>query len=551
MTAIVRRLTAAATVARANVVVPERPDRFPRALLAFGRWGQTFAGTAAAAAARYPDAIALVDDNGRLTYDELWTRTNALAHGLAAAGAGPGTNVGILCRNHRGFVEATVAASKLGANLVFLNTGFAGPQLADVAAREGLTVFLHDDEFTEAVGTADPGHNLDEAGMARLVETCPIRDPRPPRHPGRVVILTSGTTGRPRGASRASTGGMGGAAALLDRIPLRVGDTTVIAAPLFHGWGLANLAVALGLSSTVVLQRHFDAEATLASVAEQRADVLVAVPVMLQRMLALGGETLVRYDTSSLRVVASSGSALGGHLAIRLLHRFGPVLYNVYGSTELAMATIATPSDLRAAPETAGRPALGVRVRILDEEGAEVPTGVTGRVFVGSDERFEGYTGGGGREVRGGLLSIGDLGHLDGRGRLFVDGREDDMIVSGGENVFPIEVEELLAHHPGVAEVAVVGAPDPEFGWRLVAFVVRRPGEVLTGDDVRSHVRARLARYKVPRDVVFLDELPRTTSGKVVRRDLATRLTSTTPEAAAPPRGETPRREEASWTRPG
>jgi fatty-acyl-CoA synthase len=294
----------------------------------------------------------------------------------------------------------------------------------------------------------------------------------------------------------------------------------VIAAPMFHAWGLTQLVLALSMGSTVITRATFDPEQAVADVAGHRAQVLAAVPVMLQRVVALGGETLVRYDTSSLRVIASSGSALPGSVATDVLRRFGPILYNVYGSTEVASATVATPDDLARFPTTAGRAAQGVTVRVLGDDGRPVPTGVTGRVFVANAGAFDGYTDGGDKQRHGALLSSGDVGHLDTAGRLFIDGREDDMIVSGGENVYPNEVEEVLAAHPAVREVAVVGRADDEFGQALAAFVVAEPGTALDVDAVRSFVRERLARYKVPKRVVFLDELPRNATGKVVKAAL-------------------------------
>jgi fatty-acyl-CoA synthase len=198
------------------------------------------------------------------------------------------------------------------------------------------------------------------------------------------------------------------------------------------------------------------------------------------------------------------------------------VLYNLYGSTEVAWATIATPEDLRAAPGTAGRPPMGTVVKLLDPEGREVGAGESGRIFVANEMMFEGYTGGGGKEIVGGLMSTGDVGHFDGGGRLFVDGRDDEMIVSGGENVFPREVEDLLSDHEAIEEAAVVGVPDEEFGQRLRAFVVLREGAQLSEADVQQYVKTNLARYKVPREVVFLEQLPRNATGKVLKRELQT-----------------------------
>ncbi|HET7177857.1 MAG TPA: AMP-binding protein, partial [Solirubrobacterales bacterium] len=251
--------------------------------------------------------------------------------------------------------------------------------------------------------------------------------------------------------------------------------------------------------------------------------VLAAVPVMVQRILRLPEETLVSLDLSSLRVTALSGSALPGELAIEWMDRFGDSIYNLYGSTEVAYATVATPEDLRAAPGTAGRPPRGTVVRIYDDEGREVPRGEVGRIFVGNEMSFEGYTGGGGKEVIDGLLSSGDVGHLDPAGRLFVDGRDDEMIVSGGENVFPREVEDLLADHEAVVDVAVIGVEDEEFGQRLKAFVVIAAESVVSEDDLKGHVKSNLASYKSPREVVFMEELPRNATGKVLKRELRER----------------------------
>jgi fatty-acyl-CoA synthase len=427
--------------------------------------------------------------------------------------------VGCAARNGRAFVQALLAAAKVGADVVYLNTSFAGPQLADVAQRESLAVIVHEDEFDAAVGACDGVVSIGGAELAEIVAQRSYVPLMPTRHAGRQIILTSGTTGRPKGAQRSASGSASSAGGLLD-VPFRARDTVLVAAPLFHAWGLAHLSIALATSSTAIVQRRFDPEATLAAIDEHRPGGLVVVPVMLQRIVALDAATLAKYDTSSLRYIASSGSALGAPLVRAVLEQFGPVLYNIYGSTEVALATVATPEDLRVAPSTAGRVALGSTVRILDEHGHEVPTGTTGRVFVGSGAAFEGYTGGGTKEVVDGLMSSGDVGHFDAAGRLFIDGRDDDMIVSGGENVFPAEVEDLLAAHPAVAEAAVVGVDDDDFGQVLAAFVVKRPGAKLTKQDVGGHVRAHLARYKVPKHVTFVDALPRTETGKVRKRDL-------------------------------
>jgi acyl-CoA synthetase (AMP-forming)/AMP-acid ligase II len=522
-------------LAESGMLAPTRPDRLARVVKALRGWGPTVAGGYAANAIRFPDATAIIDEHGTLTFGELHRRTNALAHAWSDEGIVEGDAIAILCRNHRGFVEAVVATSKLGAHALLLNTAFSGPQLAGVCASEDPRAVVYDDEFADCVDACAAGRKryvawtepgarpARVATLEALIERGDPADAVAPQGRGRIVILTSGTTGAPKGANRAEPKTLDPAAALLAKIPLRARERTLIAAPLFHSWGLLHFVLGLGLSSTLVLRRRFEAEETLRAIDEHGVTALVVVPVMLQRILDCGPKVVRRYDSGSLRVIAASGSALPGELATRVMDTFGDVLYNLYGSTEVAWATVATPADLRAAPGTAGRPPRGTVVRLFDAAGEEVGPGETGRIFVGNELVFDGYTDGGHKDVIDGLVSSGDVGHFDQDGRLFVDGRDDEMIVSGGENVFPREVEDTICALAGVAEVAAVGVADDRFGQRLRAFVVRRDGASVTEQDVKRHVKANLARFKVPRDVVFLDELPRNATGKVVKRDLAER----------------------------
>jgi acyl-CoA synthetase (AMP-forming)/AMP-acid ligase II len=525
------RLEVAKVLLGTGMITPVRPDRAVRSVVALKRWGPTPAAAYIGSAARFPDRAALVDERGTLTFEEVHRRTNALAGEMRAAGISEGDGVAIMCRNHRGFVEATVACSKLGASALYLNTAFAGPQIADVIRREDPAGLVYDEDFSNLVSEggegrkrfvawSEPGSTPRDPLIDDLIARGSTRDHEPPAESGKVVILTSGTTGTPKGAARKQPDSLEPAAALFSKIPLKARETTVIAAPMFHSWGFAHFTLALPLSSTLVLRRRFDPEETLRAVAEHRASTLAVVPVMLQRILELGLETIKSCDTRALKIIAASGSALPGELATRVMDVFGDVLYNLYGSTEVAWATIATPTDLRAAPGTAGRPPMGTVVKLLDEQGREVPQGENGRIFVANEMVFDGYTGGGGKEVIGGLMSTGDVGRMDAGGRLFVDGRDDEMIVSGGENVFPREVEDLLADHEGIEEAAVIGVDDAEFGQRLKAFVVARESSGLDERTVKEYVKHNLARYKVPREVVFVEELPRNATGKVLKREL-------------------------------
>jgi acyl-CoA synthetase (AMP-forming)/AMP-acid ligase II len=516
-------------LAGAGVLRPYPPLRLAQVATTLLRWGAGPAGGFASMALLVPDRLALVDELGELTFAELDDRSNRLADALRSHGVRPGDGVAVMCRNHRGFVDTSLAAAKLGADILYLNTAFAAPQLVEVLEREDPRVVVHDEEFTSLLEGADTRERVlgwveGPAGDTVTVESMIAEgrpgEPSPPERMSRVIILTSGTTGTPKGAPR-SDAGVSAAVALLSRLPLRSGWRTHVAAPLFHTWGWAHFALAMLLGSTLVLRRRFDPEQCLRTLTEEDCDSLVVIPVMLQRIMALPQETRDSYDLSRVQVVAASGSALPGDLGTRWMDQFGDHLYNMYGSTEVAYATIATPQDLREAPGTAGKPPFATVVKIFDEDGVEVPQGTTGRIFVGNGILFEGYTGGGSKDVIDGLMATGDVGRFDEGGRLVVEGRDDDMIVSGGENVFPQEVEDCLSRHDAVADAAAIGVDDEDWGKRLKAFVVLADGAHATEDELKEHVKQNLARYKVPREVVFLDELPRNATGKVLKRVLA------------------------------
>jgi fatty-acyl-CoA synthase len=511
-------VAAAMVLQRRGLVDLRRPLQAVRASRLLRRYGSV-GGLVGHVAARYGDAPALTDANGTLSFRELEASSNALARGLSGRGIGADSVIGMLQRNHRGVLLTLAAAGKLGARVVLLNSGFAAPQVVDVCERENVTTVVGDEEFAAVLGALPSRVDRipDGIGAGRSTAALPA-----PGGAGGLVLLTSGTTGTPKGAPRNKVSPLQ-SAQLIDRIPWPANGTYCVAAPLFHATGLATLSLGLALGNRVVLARRFDPESTLASIERYRAGALILVPTMLQRLLDLGPDVLARYDTSSLRVVFAAGSSLSPDSCRRTAAVFGDVLYNLYGSTEVAVAAVATPSELRSAPGTVGRPPVGCTLAAYDDQRRRITEpGQTGTLFVSSGLSFSGYTDGGQKESVDGLLSSGDTGHFDADGLWFVDGRDDDMIVSGGENVFPLEVENLLADHPAVVESAVIGVDDAEFGKRLRAFVVRRSDADLDADDVRHYVRSHLARHKIPRDVVFLDVLPRNETGKVRKTALPT-----------------------------
>jgi acyl-CoA synthetase (AMP-forming)/AMP-acid ligase II len=511
---------AVVALTRSGVVRPIRPDRLAGMITGLVRYGLTITAGYAAGAARHPDRTAIVDDAGALTFAELATWTDAVARGLAASGVGPGTRLGLLCRNHRGAIAGQIAAGKLGADTVLLNVGLSAAQLREVAGELRLHTVVADEEFEPALaGLPEHVRVVTDTALGDLDGPGPL-----PRRPpaGHTIVLTSGTTGAPKGARRPPVHSISPAAAILSAIPLRAGEPAFIAAPLLHTWGYAALQLAVLHGSPVVLARKYSPAEFMRVAEEHRVDAVFAVPVMLQRVLELPAADLEKaWSAHRPRIVAVSGSALPAELATTFMDRYGEVLYNLYGSTEVSWVSIAGPADLRAAPGTAGRAPVGTRLVILGDDDRPVPPGTEGRVFVHNDMPFAGYTREGvDVERRGRMIGTGDVGRLDERGLLHLTGRADDMIVSGGENVHPGPVEDLIAARPEVREAAVTGVPDEQYGQRLAAYVVLEPGAEVSADDVRGWVRAELSRFAVPRDVEFVDELPRNATGKVVHREL-------------------------------
>lgn len=526
------------TLWRARLIAPMRPDRYLRMGAAMRRVGMTATVGFAAAAQRCPDRPGLVDERGTLTWRQIDDRCDAVATGLQRLPGGSPKTVAVMCRNHRGFIEALVASNRVGADVLLLNTSFAGPALAEVVDREGADVVIYDEEFSAIVDRAmadkpDATRILawtdgpvDGLTLDGLIEGNDGRRPAPAERKSDIILLTSGTTGTPKGAKRGEgSGGAGDLKAVLDRTPWRAEEATVIVAPMFHAWGFSQLLFAALLACTIVTRRKFDPEATLELVDRHRATGLVVVPVMFDRIMDLPDEVRNRYSGKSLRFATASGSRMRPDVVIKFMDQFGDVIYNNYNATEAGMIATATPEDLRAAPDTAGKAADGTEIRILDGDFRPLPAGETGQIFVRSGTLFDGYTSGKTKDFHEDFMASGDMGYLDEAGRLFVVGRDDEMIVSGGENVYPIEVENALAAHPDVAEATVLGVDDEQYGQRLAAFVVLADGADATPDDLKQHVRENLANYKVPRQVTVLDELPRGSTGKILRNELRNLVT--------------------------
>lgn len=510
--------TAARALLRSGLLTPPAPLAGLRLLREARRGGTNPYTLLAVTTARWPDRTAIVDDDGALTYRQLRDVTESLARRLAADGVAPGQAVGVMCRNGRGFVAGVFAAALLGADVVPMSTEFRSDALAAAIQAHHISTVVADNEFAErvrsadeSVATVDPATVGTDEGARSDVAT-----------PGRIVLLTSGTTGKPKGVPRTPQmrSAVGVWVTILDRTRLRTGSRVSVAMPMFHGLGLGMLMLTIALGGTVLTRREFDAEAAMAQASLHRADAFTAVPVVLARILELPEQVRARNPLPYLRTVISSGDRLDPTLGQRFMDAYGDILYNGYGSTEVGIGALATPADLREAPETVGRPVVGCPVRIFNKNDKPVGPRVTGRIFVGGELTSEGYTDGAAKAVIDGMTSTGDMGYLDNAGRLFIVGREDDMIISGGENVYPRAVENALAQHPAVADNVVIGVPDDRFGQRLAAFVVAQPGGEIDEAELREYLKGRVSRFEQPRDINVVDSIPRNPTGKVLRKQL-------------------------------
>ena len=484
------------------------------------------------------DKDAIRDRKGSITWSELDELSNKVARALQEAGVEPSGKVGLLTRNGREMAAVAFAAQKVGIITCPLNTWAKTRELKAVMANVEPDLVVYDTAHAEQVEkTVAEGVPLVYVGEEKdaLDGSISFEDfidgqsgsSLPPftRHRGspKIVIQTSGTTGTPKGASRdSSAAGLGALASLLSAVPYQRDDVILCPAPLFHSFGLATFTFGTAIGATLVLPPKFDAEEVLKLIEEHKATAVSLVPVMIRRIIQLDDEVKHKYDLSSLRIVLASGSAISTDLKKAAMDLFGEVLYDLYGSTEAGWVAIATPEDIKKNPKSLGKPTDGIEVAVFSPEGDKLGVNETGELFIKSNYMFEGYTSGESKDERDGFMSIGDLGRLDEDGYLYIESRSDDMVIIGGENVYPIEIEDVIESLDKVNEVTVLGVEDEEYGQVLAAFVV---GDV-TEDDITSTCKEELASYKVPKRIKIVDELPRTSTGKVLKRDLVDKLDS-------------------------
>lgn len=528
-------VSSAPTYLRTSLLKPTSLKAVGRTIRAVWRWGFSLAALLESASAAHPGRVCLIDDVSPLTYRELNSRAHAFARALSKRKLGEGSRIAIVARNSRVPVIALVACDLIGAVPMAMNPASSPAQLertadeyaaqavvadADYAAafrKLDVPVFVGygaEDGLPEALrNTAFSGEatSYAEAISAGLLSAgAPFG--RAKRSP--TVIMSSGTRGQPKAVVRGVPKSPQVLGSIFGKVPWRTGGVIQLSASLFHAWGWLNLNLVFATASAMILRRRFDGEEAIADLKRYGVTGIVSAAVFLKELLQAdsgrGGE--------GVEFIVSSGNAIPPHLVHELNARFGEVTCNFYGSTEHGPIAVASARELAADPRHAGTVAPGVRTAILDAEGARLPVGEVGRIYSANSESMKGYLGANDPvDVKDHMLATGDLGFFDKDGFLYVAGRADDMVIKGGENVYPRELEELLARQPQIADVYVQGERG-EIASKLNCFIVPAPGATIDDAAVNRLVLDNLARHNLPDRIVWLDKLPRNEAGKVVPR---------------------------------
>ncbi len=496
-------------------------------------------------AAAHPEREALIEygEHGvkRLTWGEFDATINRLAHALIARGVGGGGRVALMLPNGSEYLIAQQALARIGATAVQIGYRSKPAEIAYILQNAEPKATLVHAEFVPAMREARAqtknGGPMIVVGADKLTEAdatdwdhaLSAASPEvPPRtrggDGGGVIVYTSGTTGKPKGANRSwKKTGFESVADMIVQTGMRTDDRHLVVCPLYHSAAPAFVTIMLSLGATVVLMNHFEPEGALDIIQREKITSTLMVPTMIIRITNLPEEALAKYDTSSLRWVMSAAAPLSTDAARRFMEHFGPVLWNFYGATETGLVTLAGPHDHVNRPGTIGRALRGNQIRLLDDTGHEVPAGEVGELYACNSTLISGYhknEEATASSLRDGFFSVGDMGRLDAEGYYYLESRKHDMVISGGVNIYPREIEDHLNTHPAILEAAVVGVPDPEWGETLKAFIVMRRGEQITESEVIDYCRKTLADFKRPRKVTFLEELPRNPTGKILKREL-------------------------------
>lgn len=489
------------------------PRGFARLLSAFCSEGTNLMALLKFTARKFPNQIAVADENQSITYKDLFKQSQNLAgHLQADFQIETGNKIAFLCRNRAGFVIALCAAARTGARIFLLNPEMTAEQISALAGKHRFDFVFYDAEVestAEIEAWKDKSLTIDEAdNLSKKDLQIKIK----PAFSGEIVVLTGGTTGTPKSARRKPSifKFLNPFFALLTTLELDEYQTVYIATPVYHGFGISALIIALILGMKMFFLTRFDAGKACELIEKNRIETVTVVPLMLQRMLNFDASKL-----ESLQCIISGGAALNPALVAETQTRLGDKLFNLYGTSEAGFSVIAEPADLRRSPETIGRKIIGVKLKILDETEREVSNGQTGKICIKSAWSIESDKN---------WIETGDVGFQDENGFIFLRGRSDEMIVSGGENVYPVELENILAKHPNILQTAVIGIPDEDFGQRLKAFIVLKENAKISETEIKKWLETRVARFQMPAKIEFLEELPQTAVGKINKKALLPKI---------------------------
>ena len=487
---------------------------------------------------KYPDKTAIVFEDRRFTYREFNDRVNRAANALLALGLQKGDRVALLMGNCNEMAEMLMAVGKCGMVAVPVNFRFSAPEIEYVVRQPGCKAFFVANEYADQVGGIRT--RLPDVRSYVVVGPAAVKDmddyegllaASSPAEPGIAVGdddpwfigFTSGTTGFPKGAVLTHGGRTMPALYIAIEYGLRDTDVGLVVMPLFHSNGFSFTHMGLMLGNTVVIMRNFDPERVLRAIEQHRLSYVSMVPTMYTRILALPAEVMSRYDVSSMRVFISSSAPLLTRTKEDILKFFpSSELNEFYGSTEAGIVTNLKPRDQMRKTRCVGQPVFGIQVKILNAEGNEVAPGEVGELYSLGPcfQRYDGLPEATERVFRDGWFTAGDLARVDEEGYVYIVDRRTDLILSGGENIYPAEIEDVLVRHPGIAELAVIGIPHPIWGEAVHAVIVATGQEPITLDALDEFCKGRLANYKRPRSIELVDSLPKTATGKILRRTL-------------------------------
>lgn len=465
------------------------------------------------AARTYGNKVSLVDENETITYNQLLSQSENLSIILFEKyELRSGQKVGFFCRNHASLVKAIFAVSRLGADIYLLNPEMSKSQFKSHLERHNFDFLIYDSELNTVIEHANfpkekvMSYHDDLPAINQFIREDVKKLKLQRASMGKIILLTGGTTGTSKEAPHKPSifTYINPFVSLLTRLKLMEYNPVYIATPIYHGYGVAVLFLFIALGKKVVIAKGFDAEKACNLIREHKVEVVTVVPLMIHKMLKHNPEAL-----KSLTCIASGGAELNPKLAAEVFRKLGDVLCNLYGTSETGLNIIAAPEDLKYSVHTIGKRINGVPLKVLDQNKDEVMAGTIGQLCV--------------KNSQAAWIETGDVGYCDENGYYFLAGRKDDMIVSAGENVYPIELEQVLIHHPSVEDVAVIGVSDEQFGQRLKAFVQPVKEAHPTIEELYEWLSPRIARFQMPREIVFVEQLPYTVLGKLDKKSLKNR----------------------------